>query len=114
MDLPLAKRSAILSCSDLIGLFNILGIQGKSLFSMVAPIYVDKIILDGKETLHSNIEKGINLPERIHRLTNKSVGLVHRQIFNVVIEGKERIISSQFRNHSPEIVLFDKEESRNR
>lgn len=81
---------------------------------MVTPIYLHKIIFDGKEMLHLNIEKGINLPERIRRLTNKSVSLVHRQIFNIVIEGKERTISSQFRNHSPEIVIFDKEESRNR
>lgn len=81
---------------------------------MVTPIYVDKIILDGKEILHKNIEKGISLPERIRRLTNKSVSLVHRQIFNIVIEGKEKKISSQFRYNSPETVIFDKEETRNR
>ena len=98
MALPVAKRSAIMSCSDLIGLFNIVGIQGKSLFSMVTPIYLNKIILDGKEILHANIEKGINLPERIRRLTNKSVSRIHRQIFNIVVEGKEKTISSQFRH----------------
>ena len=52
---------------------------------MITPIYLTKIILDGKEMLRSNIEKGISLPERIHRLTNKSVSRVHRQIFNIVI-----------------------------
>lgn len=114
MDLPVSKRSAILSCSDLIGLFNILGIQGKSLFSMVTPIYLNKIIIDGKENLRSNINKGICLPDRIHHLTNKSVSRIHRQIFNIIVEGKEKTISSQFRPHLPEIVIFDKEESRNR
>lgn len=47
LDLPLDKRSAVLSCSDLIGIGNILGIQGKPLFSIFTPIYLSKVIIDG-------------------------------------------------------------------
>jgi hypothetical protein len=46
IDLPISKRSPLLSCSDIIGLSNILGIQGKKLFSMVTPIYISQMIID--------------------------------------------------------------------
>jgi hypothetical protein len=46
-DIPISKRSSILSCSDLIAFFNIMGIQGKKLFTKIMPIYIDRVILDG-------------------------------------------------------------------
>lgn len=59
-DLPIPKRSAILSCSDLIGLTNILGIQGRTLFSSIIPIYLSMIIVDTPESLKQSLSKGIN------------------------------------------------------
>jgi len=61
IDLPMSKRSPLLSCSDLIGLSNILGIQGKKLFSAVKPIYISRIIMDCPSTFDENIKKSINL-----------------------------------------------------
>jgi tRNA-specific adenosine deaminase 1 len=46
-DLPVNKRSLKLCCSDKIALYNILGIQGKTLFDNFIPIYIDRVIIDG-------------------------------------------------------------------
>lgn len=62
------KRSSILCCSDLIAFFNIMGIQGKRLFSKIIPIYIDTIILEGSLNMKKSIEKGINFPERLSNI----------------------------------------------
>ena len=46
MDLPLNKRSLSLSCSDKIGLWNIVGIQGRRLFNKIIPLYIDEVIVE--------------------------------------------------------------------
>ena len=45
LDLPQQKKALSLSCSDKIGIWNILGIQGKRLFNLICPIYLNKIII---------------------------------------------------------------------
>lgn len=114
IDLPVPKRSAILSCSDLIGICNILGIQGKTLFSSLTPVYLSTIIIDSPSHLRESLLKGTNLPLRLARLLNRSPALIERQIFNIVVEGKERRISSQFGHRTPEVVVLEKEEGRDR
>lgn len=49
LDLPIHKRTSTLSCSDLIGLFNLVGIQGLSLLSLVTPVYVSTFIVEGPQ-----------------------------------------------------------------
>lgn len=60
LDLPVEKRSSILSCSDLIALTNILGLQGRKLFTLLTPIYLSTIILDTSHKYLQSIRKGIN------------------------------------------------------
>jgi len=60
LDLPIQKRSSILSCSDLIALTNILGIQGKTLFSKITPVYLSTIVLEGNTKHIENVRKGID------------------------------------------------------
>lgn len=44
--------------------------------------------------------------ERLSRLRNASKDLIERKIFNIVVEGKERRISRQFRLQQPEVRLL--------
>jgi hypothetical protein len=46
LDISVSKRSRILSCSDILAFFNLVGIQGKRLFNEVLPIYIGTIVLD--------------------------------------------------------------------
>lgn len=46
-DLPLNKRSLCLSCSDKLSLYNIIGIQGKNLFKLIKPVYINFLIING-------------------------------------------------------------------
>ena len=72
MDLPQDKRSLSLSCSDKIGLWNILGVQGKRLFKKIHPIYISHIIIENRQDT-SNVNRiacGINLLERVIKLKN--------------------------------------------
>ena len=72
LDLPIDKRSHILSCSDLISFYNILGIQGNKLFSSILPLYIDNIILEGNNFHQPNIKRGINLIDRLVNITKQS------------------------------------------
>lgn len=40
------KRTLSLSCSDKVGVWNILGIQGKMLFNYIKPIYINIVVLE--------------------------------------------------------------------
>jgi hypothetical protein len=62
-----------------------MGIQGKTLFSSITPIYLSAIILDGAKELKESITKGVNLPLRLSSLRNKSINLIQRQLYNIVI-----------------------------
>jgi hypothetical protein len=77
-----------MSCSDIVGVYNILGLQGKYLFSLISPIYLSRIIIDGDQRLKESVEKGINLQKRLHQLLSRPEDLIHRQIFNIIINGK--------------------------
>lgn len=109
LDLPLSKRSLSLSCSDKIGLWNILGVQGKRLFTRLIPIYINDIILEVREgQQRSRIEKGINLLERICELRGMQMETVFRKTFKIVINKKERYITNQFKDCAPHLHLMQK------
>jgi tRNA-specific adenosine deaminase 1 len=109
MDLPLEKRSLSLSCSDKVGLWNLLGIQGKRLFNYIKPIYIDTIII---KTYHKispkQISKGINLPYRISKLCKVAKNKIIGKLFKIVINGKIRVITNQFKHHTPNIIIINK------
>lgn len=96
----------------MIGLFNLVGIQGLELFSLITPVYLAAVILECPENLKSNICKGMDLVERLSQLTARSQSLICRQIFKIVIDNKERKISSQFRRNRPRLVILARQSTR--
>eukprot|EP00919_Chromeraceae_sp_WS-2016_P013540 GHVR01031923.1.p1 GENE.GHVR01031923.1~~GHVR01031923.1.p1 ORF type:complete len:132 (+),score=1.69 GHVR01031923.1:2252-2647(+) len=96
LDLPKNKRSLSLSCSDKIGIWNIMGIQGKTLFKYLTPIYLDLIIVTTNNKYKNRIIQGLNFVKRISSLKHQSEQNIKRKIFNIVVNTKERTISSQF------------------
>ena len=109
LDLPKQKRSPVLSCSDLLAFFNLVGIQGKDLFNTILPIYLSLVIVDCPDNLKPTLERGLDFVTRIGHLRGKSKGLILRQLFNIVVEGKQRKISGQFRRNRPQLRVLHKE-----
>lgn len=67
LDLPIEKRSLSLSCTDKIGTWNILGVQGKVLFNVIFPIFIDFMIVESFHDISlKTIEQGVDFGYRIH------------------------------------------------
>jgi hypothetical protein len=54
------------------------------------------------------VTRGLDFEKRLSHLLKKDESLIRRKIFNIVVEGKERVISHQFRANKPNIVLLER------
>lgn len=106
MDLPKHKRSLSLCCSDKLALFNLLGLQGSRLFNVIVTIYIDRLIVDGREGGKKQLTEGINFVTRLARLKQRPLKTIVRKLFNLVVENQERVISRQFKANRPQIDYF--------
>lgn len=80
------------------------------LFSKIKPLYFDIVIIDGPEKYRESVTRGLDFEKRLSHLLKKDESLIRRKIFKIVVEGKERAISHQFRANKPNIVLVEREE----
>ena len=91
------------------GLWNILGVQGRRLFNKIVPLYISTAVIEVNSIKEQpQIQKGINLIERIQHLTSLNSEGVHRKIFEIKINGKYRSISKQFVPNIPKLHLIEK------
>lgn len=106
LDLPLDKRSLSLSCSDKVGVWNILGVQGKRLFNYITPIYIGAIIIETEKTVDiRRVAEGIDFIFRLKQLFPHKRN-INSKLFKIVVAGHSRYITTQFHCAKPQITIL--------
>ena len=72
------------------------------------PIYLSCVIVDSHSVMSSNLINGISFIKRLSKILKRPEELIERQIFNILIEEKERKISNQFHYREPHIIIMEK------
>lgn len=56
--------------------------------------------------MRDNVAKGLDFVQRLSQVMKKPEGLVERKIFNIVVDKKERQITSQFHRKTPSLIVI--------